>query len=586
MPTLELLAPARNADIGIAAICCGADAVYIGGPRGGARKDAGNPIPEIARLCEYAHRFGAKVFVTFNILLRDDELEAMHSDMIECQRAGADAFIIRDPRLAQFEDIGIPFHASTQCAIRTTERARLFEAAGCSRLTLERELSLARIRSIAAAVSCEIECFVHGALCVSYSGQCLMSEYITSGARSADRGECIQACRSLYNLEDASGHVLLKNKPLLSLRDLKLSNRLADLAEAGVTSFKIEGRLKSISYVRNVVRAYSRLLDDMVSSSEGKYQRASFGRVEGGFKPDLAKSFNRGYTELYIDGHRGKWAGMDSPKWAGEPVGTVLSVKPCARGIQIAFKPLTGAPALSNGDGFTFLTHRGIEGFRGDVCQPRCIIASSARGLTVGTVLYRNISASFEKSLDSNPCKRYIRVDVKAVADSGSLRLTARSEDGREVTESLRGTAALSLGRAEGLIRENLSKHSGIYSFSLGSIDYDGELPFLQAAQLNAARRALAERLDAMPLMKGNGSLSGAARPRFGGPVAPADSGTQAGELMRMKYCIRYELGLCPRYNSQSSPASPLYLINNGVRYPLLFDCKVCEMAVLIPTRN
>ena len=254
MTPIELLAPARNADIGIAAIRCGADAVYIAGPDFGARKDAGNPVDEIARLCDYAHRYGARVFVTFNILLREDELEQAHSQMLAAQTAGADAFIIRDPRICLWEDINVPLHASTQCAIRDAARAREFEAAGCSRIILERELSLEQIRSICSAVSCEVECFVHGALCVSYSGQCTMSQALTG--RSADRGECIQACRNLYDLEDLHGHVLARSKALLSLRDFNLSARLEELIDAGVSSFKIEGRLKNESYVKNVVRYY------------------------------------------------------------------------------------------------------------------------------------------------------------------------------------------------------------------------------------------------------------------------------------------------------------------------------------------
>ena len=206
MTPIELLAPARNADIGIAAIRCGADAVYIAGPDFGARKDAGNPVSEIEKLCAYAHRYGARVFVTFNILLREDELGQAHEQMLAAQRAGTDAFIIRDPRICLWEDINVPLHASTQCAIRDAARAREFEAAGCSRIILERELNLEQIRSICSAVSCEVECFVHGALCVSYSGQCTLSEAITG--RSADRGECIQACRNLYDLEDTQGRVL------------------------------------------------------------------------------------------------------------------------------------------------------------------------------------------------------------------------------------------------------------------------------------------------------------------------------------------------------------------------------------------
>ena len=251
---LELLSPARNLDIGIAAIDSGADAVYIGGPFFGARKDAGTSVEDIAALCSYAHRFGARVFVTFNISVSEEEIPEMHGMMLACQDAGADAFIVRDERIFGWKDITVPLHASTQCAIRTVEDARRYEALGAARLVLERELSLADIKAIREAVSCELECFVHGALCVCYSGDCRLSEYLDG--RSADRGECIQACRSLYDLVDASGRVLVRDKALLSLRDFNLLARLQELADAGVCSFKIEGRLKNATYVRNVTRAY------------------------------------------------------------------------------------------------------------------------------------------------------------------------------------------------------------------------------------------------------------------------------------------------------------------------------------------
>lgn len=597
MRSLELLAPARNIDIGIAAIDCGADAVYIAGPRGGARKDAGNPISDIARLCEYAHRYGVKIFVTFNITFRDDELEQIHSDMLECQRAGADAFIIRDLRLAGYQDITVPLHASTQCAIRTPERAMLFERAGCSRVTLERELSVAQIRRICNAVSCEVECFVHGALCVCYSGQCLLSEHITSHSsapvRSADRGECIQACRSLYDLEDENGKVLLRNKPLLSLKDFNLYSRLSELADAGAYSFKIEGRLKSVSYVRNVVRAYSKRLDEIVAASEGKYRRASFGRPEGGFVPDLSKSFNRGYTELFFDGRRGgEWASMNSPKWAGEPVGKVISVKPCPQGVKIGIAPVSGAPVLSNGDGFSFVGNAGVQGFRGDVCSPGLIVTRSVRGLNPGMTVYRNLSASFEKELESNPCHRVISVGLSVeVAEDLTLKLKARSEDGREVeTEISASEPANDPARAEGLVRTQLSKHSGIYNFSIGSFIHQGRLPFLRASELNAARRELADMLDAL----GCNDIALINRRSPDAPIRISEEDmsesvaraglTESGEreLMRMKYCLRSELGICPRLKQQSPAEAPaLYIVNGAQRYKLRFDCRHCEMTVL-----
>ena len=623
MKSLELLAPARNTDIGIAAIDCGADAVYIAGPSFGARKDAGNPVSEIARLCTYAHKFGCRIFVTFNILLREGEMDEVHRQMLAAQDAGADAFIIRDPRIGLWKDIRVPLHASTQCAIRTVERARLFAEAGCSRLILERELSLGQIREIAAAVPCEIECFVHGALCVCYSGQCTMSEVLTDGARSGDRGECIQACRNLYDLEDASGRVLVRNKAMLSLKDLNLSARLADLVAAGVTSFKIEGRLKNASFVRNTVREYSLLLDRLVSESNGAYRRASFGRVEGGFTPDLSKTFNRGFTELFLDGRRGQWASMDAPKSMGEEIGVVSSVKAVQQGLEVVVSPF-GTPEvalvyetpsekhlvhqkavsctkpldLHNGDGFAFVSEGEIIGFRGDVCQGNRIICKPIAGLKPGVVLWRNISTAFEKSLDANPCKRFIGVSLNVVATGTvqkaipssptnpsviTLHVTATTEDGRQTSVSIADCEpARDLDRASAMISGQFGKHVGHYSFSVSSLTHSGALPHLSAATLNGLRRDLAEQLDSDPVcaipLAGSAVDVANSRPASSPVIAPEtlETGRRPGELMRTKYCIRHELGMCP-----GKPSDKLYLVNNGRRFPLLFDCAACEMAVL-----
>ena len=375
MRQLELLAPARDAEIGIAAIDCGADAVYIAGPQFGARQAAGNDISQIRILCEHAHKYGARIFVALNTILYDDELEAAYRQMLDVQDAGADALIIQDMAIMKMaengigdirKDIRIPLHASTQCAIRTPEHARFLEGLGFSRLILERELSLEQIRDIHKAVSCELEFFVHGALCVCYSGQCYLSEHIAG--RSANRGACIQACRSRYDLTDASGKILVKDKALLSLKDYNLHNRIEELADAGITSFKIEGRLKNASYVRNIVRYHSVKLDEIVSKKPEEYERGSYGRVRNSFIPNPDKTFNRGYTELYLDGKRGKWAAMDAAKSMGEEVGTVISTNKDKT--SIAIKPSKKGISLNNGDGFSFVGKDGnVTGFRGDVCD-------------------------------------------------------------------------------------------------------------------------------------------------------------------------------------------------------------------------
>lgn len=690
MKFLELLAPARNADIGIAAIDCGADAVYIAGPAFGARQAAGNSMEDIQRLTEYAHRFGARIFLTLNTILFDNELAEAERLLAEAKDAGVDAIIAQD--LAVWELTDLPVHASTQCAIRTPEKARLYEGIGASRLVLEREMSLDQIRAIRSSVDCELEFFVHGALCVCYSGQCYMSERIAG--RSANRGECIQACRSLYDLVDEDGNVLVRNKALLSLKDYNLKDRLKDLAEAGICSFKIEGRLKNISYVRNVVRAYSLALDELVAANPGKYRRVSFGRSEGGFTPDLAKTFNRGYTQLFLDGKRsGNWSSMDAPKSIGEEVGTVVSIapmrqnfsndkRPSEENITITLRMKNPGDRLQNGDGFSFLSKgRGeIVGFRGDVCQGNRITCRNVTGLYPGAKLYRNLSNAFEKELESNLPVRTIpvSVDISAIVvpvtstSSGteedrspslpkrlseptySLKINAASQDGRSVKlEREAGhNAAENPERMRGMFATQISKATGIYSFTLRSLEVetpDGSLPFLPTSALNAIRRDLAATLDKMPcraiplLVNQASSRTGNAEypvlePDVLSQVQDIQETTSNGphlsykanianhiarkiymslgasrtddafeishrpdaELMRTKYCIRYELGLCPvhqagrqhgRANHTSGMVNPpipssrktnLYLTNNGKRYHLAFDCANCEMVVKV----
>lgn len=714
---LELLAPARNTDIGIAAIDCGADAVYIAGPAFGARQAAGNSMEDIRRLTEYAHRFGARIFLTLNTILFDNELAEAERLLAGAKDAGVDAIIAQD--LAVWELTDLPVHASTQCAIRTPEKARLYESLGASRLVLEREMSLDQIRSIRSSVDCELEFFVHGALCVCYSGQCYMSERIAG--RSANRGECIQACRSLYDLVDDAGNVLVRNKALLSLKDYNLKDRLADLADAGICSFKIEGRLKNVSYVRNVVRAYSLALDELVAANPGKYRRVSFGRSEGGFTPDLAKTFNRGYTQLFLDGKRsGNWSSMDAPKSIGEEVGTVVSIspmrqnfsngkktsfvldkrtgfstdkRPSEENITITVRMKNPGDRLQNGDGFSFLSKgRGeIVGFRGDVCQGDCITCRSVTGLYPGARLYRNLSNAFEKELESNLPVRAIpvavdisvRISDPRVTSIGSvtkedqspglpkrqsdptysLKINAVSQDGRSVTQEREAghNAAENPERMRGMFATQISKATGIYSFTLRSLEVetpDGSLPFLPTSALNTIRRDLAATLEdmpckAVPLPTGQAvNAPGIVKvldnrknaidaPAYLGkcqsqkPILSQVSDIQEtasdgihlsykanianhvaretyqslgatqtddafeishrpdAELMRTKYCIRYELGLCPVHLQSGKPqgkGSPhglttanlknLSLINNGKRYRLAFDCANCEMIV------
>lgn len=598
---MELLAPARTADIGVAAIDCGADAVYIAGPAFGARQAAGNPVADIRRLCDYAHRFGARIYVTFNTLVYEEEIPQARRLLQELQEAGVDALIVQDAAVTRLAPEGMILHASTQCAIRTPEKARFTESLGYGRLVLERELSLEQIRTIRAAVDAELECFVHGALCVCYSGQCYLSEHLAG--RSANRGACVQACRSLYDLEDASGRILARNKALLSLKDFNLIHRLEDLAEAGADSFKIEGRLKSVSYVRNVVRAYSDALDALVRRYPGKYRRASFGSLRGGFTPDLKKTFNRDYTELFLDGKRGEWAAMDAPKSMGEYIGTVDRL----RAGVVTVRPDNPVLTLHNGDGFAFVGRDGgIVGFRGDVCEGFTVRCKEVSGLKEGMRLYRNIDADFERKLEADRPVRELGVTLQARLSASALAVTAVTEDGREASLEVPAPfeAARDADRMLETVRSQLAKRSGSYAFTVAGVEVDGAVPFMSASFLNGIRRNLAATLDAqpvrmLPLRRGvvrpdpapealtyqdniaNSVAREIYRERGSTTIEDAFELThrEGVEYMRTKYCLRHELGLCPKQRPGTRP-EPLFLLNNGRRLRLDFDCAACEMTV------
>ncbi|MCQ2153084.1 MAG: U32 family peptidase [Bacteroidales bacterium] len=575
MKVLELLAPAGNADIGIAAIDCGADAVYIAGPRFGARKAAGNPFPEIGRLCGYAHRFGARVFVTFNTVVEDGEWPLLEEYLEEAAAAGADAFIIRDMRISALEGVSVPLHASTQCAIRTVEDAERCVRSGCERVVLERQLSLERIREISSALSgTEVEFFVHGALCVGYSGECGLSEFLDG--RSGDRGDCVQACRSLYDLVDSKGRVLAERKALLSLKDLRLSHRLKDLVDAGVTSFKIEGRLKNASYVKNVVREYDRALQALVSASGGEYRRASFGRPEGGFEPDSLKTFNRGYTELWLDGRRGRWASADAPKSMGEPVGVVARIVPAGAGsVRLA---VCGNAVFKAGDGLCFIGRDSISGFRVDRVEEGDIICKRIDGLEEGVRLFRNSNAAFERELERNMPVRLMEVGAcLRICRGGLLKLSAGCENGARTSleydfSSL--DAAWNTSRALAMIKEGLEKRSGIYRIDRVEVEVEetASIPLLPAAAINGMRRDLCRALDDFR------------RPRRTRALRPSAVNEceheRDGVLLRSKYCVRYEMGLCPAHQG-AADTGPLFLMNGGRRLSLHFDCTRCEMSVM-----
>lgn len=623
MGTLELLSPAKNADIGIAAIDCGADAVYIAGPSFGAREAAGNSFHDIARLTSYADRFGVKVFLTLNTILFDHELEEARRHIYEAWNIGCSAVIIQDLGIMNMELPPIPLHASTQCDIRTPEQARFLASLGFERLILARELSIRQISEIASSVDCEIESFIHGALCVSYSGQCYLSQYLTG--RSANRGCCTQACRSRYDLTDKNGNTIRKDKPLLSLKDLSLKDHLMDMAKAGVCSFKIEGRLKNISYVRNVVRAYRNALDEVIANSNGQFAKASSGSIHGGFTPDIKATFNRGYTDHFIDGKRKQLNSGQFAKSVGEYIGTVSHIlSSSSSGITFQIIPASKSIRISNGDGLCFVSENGtITGLRAETACGNNVSCRSDKSVTPGTAVYRNFNRLFEKELENNLPERLVgvhtgistapedRTDNNTAVIQNRYLLTATDEDGNTAVIPFTAETAKNHDTALRGLKEGLSKKCGIYLFSFNK-DSSNAIPFLPSSALNTLRRDTAAKLDDIRRSKKichetsipfeqldknslivptrtirlncANRLSRKVYNSLGINPAPAyeQLPSQDIELMRCKYCIRYELGICPKIK-KGEKAEPLYLINNGTKLLIRFDCTHCEMTISLP---
>ncbi len=624
---LELLAPAKNKDIGIAAIDCGADAVYIAGPKFGARESAGNTISDIAELVCHAHKFGAKVYMVVNTILYDNELEEAAESIRQAYKIGCDAIIVQDLSVLKMDLPPIELFASTQTNIRTPQQALFLESLGFKRLILARELSLAQISEIKQAVGCDIETFVHGALCVSYSGQCYLSQKLTG--RSANRGACAQACRSLYTLTDSTGKVLLKDYPILSLKDFNLSNRIADLVKAGVTSFKIEGRLKNMSYIKNIVKLYRERIDAFLAENHD-YIRASAGEVCGGFTPNPNITFNRGYTEFFIDNKRGRWQSGEVAKYIGEPIGKITK---CSRDRQ-GFTRFTyqGSSAIANGDGLCFITDRGeVTGIRANSCNGNMVTTTEKINIPEKSIIYRNFNIAFERELEKNMPRRIIPIEL-TIHNSplGNPLLTAewcrknelkRYSCSIPLGEELERAANPELAKAN--LFKQLGKASGIFKFNLVKIDDRVEIPFLPIAQINGLRRNMAEQIERIiseswcnkrvklqPCL--SNKLSGKKlnylancsnkisyalyRDSGAEEIAPAYElePVADAELMRTKYCIKYELGICPNFekSAKNDPAyknrlkeirikEPLFLLNGKSRLRLNFDCANCQMLII-----
>ena len=611
MQKLELLAPAKNLECGIAAIDHGADAVYIGAPKFGARAAAGNSIDDISELCRYAHQFSARVYVTVNTLINDDEIEHVRKLLRQLGEIGVDAILVQDMAIVEMMRNGncqlptnfqLSLHASTQTDNRTASKVAWLQQLGFSRVVLARELSLDEIRSIHEQVpDVELEVFVHGALCVSYSGQCYASEYCFG--RSANRGECAQFCRLKFNLIDADGREIVHQRHLLSLKDLCQIDRLEELAEAGACSFKIEGRLKDVGYVKNVVSAYSQRLNNIIRHHPDRYERSSKGRVEYSFAPNLKKTFNRGMTHYFLDGRCRDIASFDTPKAIGEYVGRVKEIRD--RSCTVA-----GTAAFANGDGLCFINdEHELEGFRVNRAEGnRLFPLTMPSGIHQGTPLYRNNDVSFEKILSGKTAIRRLPVRmVFSAIDSGFLLNVIG--DGFSGAASVESPHELANNeQRENIIRQLTRLGGTIYQCDDVEIVDDADKYFVPSSQLAYLRReALADintfhsddiqvvmpskpaseiSQSGLPLPhythRSLYNISNSLSEAFYSERGVSRSSNDGAPLMQCRHCLRYALGYCTRYGGKR-PAwrEPLHLqLSDGRQFRLQFDCKECQMNV------
>jgi len=605
---LELLAPAKNADFGIEAIKHGADAVYIGGPAFGARYGAGNDVAEIKRLCDFAHRYRAKVFVALNTILHDDELEESRQLAWQLYEAGADALIIQDMGLLEMDLPPIQLHASTQTDNRNPEKVKFLQDVGFSQVVLARECSLNEIIKIALQSTVSLEYFVHGALCVAYSGQCYISEAHTG--RSANRGECSQACRLPYTLVDDKGKTITENQHLLSMKDNNQTENLLALAQAGVCSFKIEGRLKDLSYVKNITAHYRKLLDELIAAHP-EFTRASSGKSTWTFTPQPDKTFNRGYTDYFAGGRQDDIGAFDSPAFVGELIGEVAEV---GDGWLVVNTDQT----FHNGDGVCFYDAQGeVAGMRINRVEGNKLFpAEMPEDLTEGATLFRNRDQAFERALEKESAERRIAVKPVLQETADGLELTLTDEDGVNATVSRKfgpkseWQLAQNPEAAMAKLTENLGKF-GNTMFVTEPVELQLSQPwFLPVSAINALRREATEQLEAARVAShprppraqlaanpvpypqeeltylGNvfNAKARAFYEKHGVKLIEEayEAGNEKGmvSLMITRHCLRYSFNLCPKEVKHLKP-DPMTLINGSEKLILKFDCKACEMHVV-----
>lgn len=599
---IELLAPAKNLECGIEAINHGADAVYIGAPRFGARAAAGNSLADIEALVQYAHLYNVRIYVTVNTILRDDELKETEAMIWNLYRVGVDALIVQDMGLTQLNLPPIPLHASTQMDNRTVEKVRFLADAGFRQVVLARELSVNEIsRMHAACPDTLLEVFIHGALCVSYSGQCYVSE--ACFGRSANRGECAQFCRLQFDMTDADGKVIEKGKHLLSLKDMNQSDNLEELLDAGASSLKIEGRLKDVSYVKNVTAYYRKKLDALFKRRK-EYVRASSGSVKLAFRPQLDKSFSRGFTDYFAHGRNPGIFSFNTPKSLGEEVGTVKEI----RGNYLT---VAGVKAFSNGDGLCYLDAQGrLQGFRVNRVENNKLFPQEMPRIKPKTVLYRNFDQEFDRIMQKKSAERKLTVDVSLAENNFGFTLTMCDEDGNSVSMALSKDKELARTPQHDNLINQLGK-LGSTPFVPRNIEVDlSENWFIPSSELAELRRATVEKLLALRRINYHRELWRMPETEHPYPqkeltylgnvmnkeaaafyqkhgverIAPAFEveHPEGATLMFCKHCLRYSMGWCPVHHKVKSPyREPYYLVScDGKKFRLQFDCKNCQMKV------
>lgn len=600
---IELLAPAKNLACGIEAINHGADAVYIGAPRYSARAAVGNSIEDIEALVRHAHLYNARVYVALNTILTDADLPDTQNLIYELYRVGVDAIIIQDMGILQMDLPPIPLHASTQTDLRTAEKVKFLADAGIRQVVLARELPLDEIRHIHEVVpNTALEVFVHGALCVSYSGQCYVSQ--ACYGRSANRGECAQFCRLGFDLSDADGKVIARNKHFLSMRDMNRSADLEALMDAGVTSFKIEGRLKDITYVKNVTAYYHQKLEEIINR-RSEYVRASSGKVQLSFTPQLDKSFSRGFTDYFLHGRTNDIYSFDTPKSLGEEVGVVKEIRQ-------GYFTVAGVNTFSNGDGLCFIDEQGkLQGFRINKADGNKLYPQEMPRFRPKTVLYRNFSQEFERTMNRTTAERKLPIEMILAENNFGFTLSVKDDDHNLVSVTLEREKELARSDQTENIQAQLSK-LGNTPFVIGTLKIDYcENWFIPSSELAGLRRKAIDELlraryinykrelvkiqqtyHSFPVeeltYKGNVSNHAAEtfyRQHGVKQIAPAFElqPVKHTALMTCKHCIRYAMGWCPIHQRGKSPyREPYYLTSaDGRRFRLLFDCKACEMKVI-----